>query len=326
MDLSSFLGKKLKEAIDAYQLIYLYQNDVHFIRIIDLPKLWMSHQDLYYLPEDDIVGSLDTLVMFKTLADKLDSAVTGYNYEQNQLFYKKLKEFDDWMIQTLKENQHTPGQTVTDLVAVSHKNQKSSTQAILDKLEKIPFGYYMDVSDVNKLKYLKGTAKKFVAPNIRIISNNYDNFNYVIHLLPQGATKYAEDLQKAQIYFNIKNVDVTSTGLLSKKDEGVPVKIVKQGTKYKREPTFLQKLNALPQNKYLDVSLMNNKGQAISTIDKSQMTNDYYIATDLNIVSNNYDHFMKAINMIPNGTIKYEGDVVLAKMFFNIESSEESSS
>jgi hypothetical protein len=323
MDLSQFLGQKLKDAIQHHQIIYLKDHNTTLIRIVDLPKLWLNNQDLYYLINNYVVGNVETLITFKSLEAELDSAITGYNYEQSEVFNNKLKEYDLFMIQSLKENQQTSGQTITDLLSTPRKpNQQSNTKAILDKLSKMPFGYYMDVSDINKLKYLKGTKNKFVAPNIRIISTNYDNFNYVINQIPQGTTKYAEDLQKAQVYFSTKQIETTKPAVKANIEEGVPIKTVKQSAKYKREQTFLQKLNALGQNKYLDVSHMDNKGQSTVVVDKTNIMSHYYIATDVNITSSNYDHFIQAIEMIPNGDIKYAGDVVLAKIFFNVEEEE----
>ena len=91
MDLSQFLGQKLKDAIQHHQIIYLKDHNTTLIRIVDLPKLWLNNQDLYYLINNYVVGNVETLITFKSLEAELDSAITGYNYEQSEVFNNKLK-------------------------------------------------------------------------------------------------------------------------------------------------------------------------------------------------------------------------------------------
>src|SRR5438445_3549089 len=102
MNLSYFLGKDfIQDALDSNSLIYLKEDDTTLIKIINLPNLWMNDSSLYYLMEQNVVGHLDTLSRFDDLVKNIDTAITAFNFEQNELFNKKLKKFDQWMIKVL---------------------------------------------------------------------------------------------------------------------------------------------------------------------------------------------------------------------------------
>lgn len=324
MKLVKFVGQDYFDDIKKHhQIIYLINNDKQSIKVIDLPRMWMKNQNLYYLPHYDVVGDINTLLQFEGIKDGINNAITGYNYENSDVFEQKINEFDNWMIKTMIDYQKSTGQTIDDLLSVTNKPIENTTnKTIIDKLNQLPFGKYMDVSNLNNIKYLNVNKKKFVATNIRIQSNNYDNFNYVINILPNGVIKYAEDLQKAQIYFNInKNVDYKNITIISTPDIGVPNKPIKKYEKQPREKPYINKLNTITANKVVDVSNIDKKGNKTIVIDKKDVPDTYYNATDLSIVSNNYESFLTAIELLPNGPVKYSGDIVLAKLFFGIEES-----
>ena len=325
MKLVKFVGQELLDEVKQHHLIiYLKEEETLTIKIIDLPRLWMKNQDLYYLPNSRIVGEVETLLRFYGLEDEFDDAITGYNYEESDIFNNKLKEFDQWMTKAIIDNTHTAGKTIQDLLVVTKTPiQNNTNKNIIDKLNQLPFGKYMDVSDLNKIKYLNMNKKKFVATNIRIQSNNYDNFNYVINILPDGVNKYTEDLMKATIFFNIdKDQDKTSS-LASTTDVDVPIKVVKKYERKPREKSFLQKLNLLKGDKALDVSTIDDQGHNTIVVDKKNLSKTYYDAIDINIVSNNFEAFMTAIELLPNGPTKYAGDIVLAKIHFGIVDTDE---
>jgi hypothetical protein len=66
----------------------------------------------------------------------------------------------------------------------------------------------------------------------------------------------------------------------------------------------------------MDVSHMDKKGEGFEIVANSNIPDTYFVAKDIELMSDNYEGFENAINLIQNGPKKFENDLRLARFFF----------
>lgn len=76
---------------------------------------------------------------------------------------------------------------------------------------------------------------------------------------------------------------------------------------------LIQKIATLPENKFIDVSDLNNLKIISSSKNK-------FKGTKIKLISSNYESFFAAVCSIENGVSRYAEDIRLAKLYFNIKS------
>jgi hypothetical protein len=328
MDTKRFFDSSIFKYSEAKN-IYIYivsLEKTEYIRIIDIPKLWMKDPDIILLLKYRILGEPSTLVEIKGMAEEFNTQINGYNYENNQDFLDAINFFDDWQIEKIKENENTTGKSLLDMLSSPADNKLNII--IQDKYSKLPFGKYLDVSNLTQLKYLNTNKTKFVAKHVRIMSTNYNNFYKAISSFPNGIYKYNEDLINAKKYFDIDdhdNTQISNENIISASviETGVPIKLVKKTKKYvPKKKSFLQELSLLTTKNILDVSNIDNKGNGYIKINTSLIPKNYFIGLNIKLTSDNYESFKTAVKLIPNGPTKYAEDLEHALLFFGEETEE----
>lgn len=287
-------------------------DDIHFqyddrkITIVQLQQLWMSQPDLILVVNDKVVGLPPEVINY-------DNTVTmnGYNYTttMNSLYIDELTKYKDWVHDTMAIQSSDNGNTLENLLGIPIK------MSIKDKLSKLPHGKYLDVSDPNNTKIVSANKNKFVGTKSHLTSNNYNSFFFSLCSIENGASRYADDLRAAKIYFNV----TTSTSqvvcpVISAKDETVPEKVTRAYTRRVLPKTFMQMLNTLRDNKIIDVSNIDDKGYGAVIMLKSNV-GDRFVGKKIQLASDNLERFERAIFLI-KGEEKFKSDLIRARLYF----------
>jgi hypothetical protein len=288
-------------------------DDIHFqyddrkITIVQLQQLWMLQPDLIFVVNDKVVGSPRDVLNY-------DNTVTmdGYNYTttMNSLYNEELTKYKDWLHDTMAIQLSDNGNTLENLLG-------TVVISIKDKLSKLPQGKYLDVSDPNNTKVLSANKNKFVGTKSRLMSNNYNSFFSALCSIENGASRYADDLRAAKIYFHITSTSQVVCPVVSTKDETIPEKVTRAYTRRVIPKTFMQMLNTIRNNKVIDVSNIDDKGFGAEIILRSNV-GDQFVGEKLPLISDNLERFERAISLI-RGEEKFKSDLIKARLYFTNE-------
>lgn len=296
-------------------------DDIHFqygdgnITIVQLQQLWMSNPDLILLVKDKVVGLPEDVANY-------DSSVNmdGYNYTtiMNDIYVEELTKYKDWLHETMALNAAGSGNTFDTLLHPPSKgNIKGNT--IASKLATLPYGKYLDVSDLNNIKVLGPNKNKFVGTKSRLMSTNYDSFFSALCSIEGGASRYAEDIRDAKKYFHISSSsshrEICTLG--SAIDTTIPEKVTRTYVRQVKPKTFMQMLNSLKDNKVIDVSNIDDKGFDAVIVLRSDINNEF-VAEKVPLISDNLERFERAIFLL-RGEERFKSDLIKARLHFNNE-------
>jgi hypothetical protein len=295
-------------------------DDIHFqygddtITIIQLQQLWMSNPDLILLVKDKVVGLPEDVANYDSSVN-----IDGYNYTttMNDIYVEELTKYKDWLHETMALNAADSGNTFDTLLHLSGGNNNVKNN-ITSKLATLPYGKYLDVSDLNNMKVLGPNKNKFVGTKSRLMSTNYDSFFSALCSIEGGASRYAEDIRAAKKYFHITSStqkEICTLG--SAIDTTIPEKVTRTYVRQVKPKTFVQMLNSLRDNKVIDVSNIDDKGFDGVIVLRSDINNEF-VAEKVPLISDNLDRFERAIFLL-RGEERFKSDLIKARLHFNKE-------
>jgi hypothetical protein len=214
------------------------------------------------------------------------------------------------------------------MIMQSLKKPARSPKIHLQKrLDELPEGQALDVSAMNpngtgiRKVNMPPKAGKYGTANVAIVSSDFDRYLMAIRMLADGERTYTEDL----IYMaGLLGVSYTPLGSETPLSTGpssfTPVGLIpKSVVAPKRSPAktnIEDRIRNLAPGKVLDVSAIKENGTNAHTIDQPPGLSKKIGTDTLDIVSNNFDHYLMAIRMIPNGEQRYAGELqVMAEHF-----------
>lgn len=292
-----------------------FQYGDHLITIVQLQQLWMSNPDLILVVKEKVLGRPEDVANY---IENDSILIDGYTYTttMNNVYVEELTKYKEWLHETMSLQAAENGNTFDTLLHVPRTN---SLNTIGSKLSTLPYGKYLDVSDLNNLKVLGPNKNKFVGTKSRLMSTNYDSFFTALCSIESAASRYADDIRAAKKYFHITSSTLKEVCTVSSaKDTTVPEKVTRTYTRKVRPKTLMQLLNSLKDNKVIDVSTIDDKGFDAVIISKNDIKEDQFTAEKVPLVSDNLERFERAIFLL-RGEERFKSDLIKARLYFNQE-------
>ncbi len=172
-----------------------------------------------------------------------------------------------------------------------------------------------DIEDVLNTTITKENYDGIMKPLVEDEINKYYEWK-------RGALKYNSETPGFRLYDIMKQVNpemgmvfqMTKKGKVIKATPAeTPVKTKSRGGRVK---PLIDKVNDLPEGKVLDVSDMTDTGAGTKAITPT-LRSKKYGSPDLPIISNNFERYLMAIDLLPGGRERYADEIQYVSQLFN---------
>lgn len=128
-----------------------------------------------------------------------------------------------------------------------------------------------------------------------------------------------QKLQQSKIKTNISSSGLNLTQLIVLANpERLSIKKKELRSRSPKTVSIIDKIINLPDNKVLDVSNITPSGTGARTIAPPSGRSKKYGSHNLKIVSSNFDSYLLAVDLIPDGRIIYDDDIKYVAALFGI--------
>lgn len=337
-------------------IMYIDQSET-LVTLKEATKLWVDTPDLIFLLDYRLAGFIDQLREFllvhnineNDIQNAFYRMITLENYRttMEKEYQDELEALNLWMRSALYANMTSPGNKLFDIMKALNpeineiipQTSKERYQTIVKslrkparspkldlsgKLSKLAEGMVLDVSglkpDGTGVKTIKMPSRpgKYGTASLAIVSSDFDHYLLAIQMLPDGERIYSDDL----VYMaNLFGVPYTPFGREAQVEQAPkviePFRPLLASLARSPKVDLEDKIFKLAPGKVLDVSGLKENGSGIRITDppvRGKKTG----TTTLPIVSGDFDHYLLAITMIPNGEQKYVAELIAIANHFGV--------